>query len=80
MGLLLFAVDELSITISDCLVNTFSDKNITPGNMCMILKVKKKEPGGSLREDIFRPLGLYYLADYSTIFITFNCLISGVRV
>jgi hypothetical protein len=42
--------------------------------------MKKKEPIGSLFEDVFRPLGLYYFSYYSAIFTTLNGLISRARV
>ena len=50
----------------------------------MIVKVKKdatkKEPEGSLFEDIFRPLGLNNFAYYPAILITFNGLIARAGV
>ena len=50
----------------------------------MIIKVKKgskkKEPIGSLFENVFRPLGLYYFTYYPAMFITFNGLVSWAWV
>lgn len=66
------------------MVNTCSDKNIISSVNFMIVKVKKdakkKEPDGSLLEDIFRPLGLNNFADYPAILITFNGLIARAGV
>lgn len=66
------------------MVNTCSDKNITISINFMINKAKKdakkKEPIGSLFEDIFRPLGLNDFADYPAILITFNGLIAWAGV